>query len=1382
VLTSTPGSILSGNGVSDVYTYTDVKGNTQTVKVNYTQYYQKTNFGCGQGTDVNLGLAYFATSVVLADGETYDLSYEGTPGSPSGYVTGRLAKITLPNGGYIAYGYSGGNNGIFCGYGVVPTLTRTINDNNGHSGVWTYASSLTSQNGNTFNMVTQTDPAGDVTTYKFVNGHQTEKIVSDVNLGVLSTTVTCYNGNNSSQSACISPSNTTYLELGTVIFQTDVYTTLGTSSSPSLVETTYDDETSQYGSLGDVLSVKNYDFGATYPPSGTPLSETVTTYANVGGVTCGPLSTYIFDHPCSITTTNSASNTVSQTTYIYNAGGHPTETTTWVSSSKNLNSYATYNPNGTIATSTDVNGAVTKYYYNGTGGCNNLLLTSTVFPVNSLSTSQEWNCTGAVLTSTTDQNGAVTAYGYANQSGTADPLWRQLSVTDPLNNTTWNTYSPGGTTPATLETALLFNSNNSTVDTLTTFDGLGRPYLKQTRQKPSATNFDTVVTTYDALGRISSLGLPCVSTASLFCSGSATTTTHDALNRPLVVSDTYGGATSYTYSQNDVLQAIGPAPSGENTKKRQMEYNGLGWLTSVCEVTAGTTSYPGKSCSPQVTPQTGYLTKYSYTGLGQLQTVSQSANGSYAQGRSYAYDGLGRLTQEQNPESGTVTYTYDSDTTGTCPGPYTNGDLVKQVDSAGNVICDQYDGLHRITATTYPAGQYSSVTPPKTFLYDTTSETCSDPTGSNVAGRLAEAYTGTSSAKKVDSLYCYSPRGQTTDVYQSTPHSGGYAHLILTYWAHGPITTINGIPALSNLRYGLDGEGRINNFNPTAITPDPVKTVTYNVASQIANVTFNSGETNVYSYDSMNRMNGYTYTLGTSSLVGTPTWNPDGMLGTLNINDQFNPANTQNCTYTYDDLARIGKVGCTGSLAWGQTFTYDQFGNITKTGSSSWIPGYYNSNGSTSNQYVGNGSSYDANGNLTNDTFNTYSWDANGNIVTTVNGATANTYDAFGQLVETSVGPTQFLYLPGGTQPFATMSNYKSYLKVFAPAPGGTMIITPNGKEGAVAYHRHTDWIGSSRFATTPSETVYFDGAYAPFGEPYATSGTNDFVFAGNAQDASVVEGATAGYDYDTPNRKYSASQSRWIRPDPAGLGAVDPSNPQFWNRYVYVLNNPLSYTDPDGLWCYYGATGDDGNPDPFDDDMRDSGNYDFGSNQGECEGHGGKWYNDPVDSITVTAGLPDDVALLPANNGVRAPNQTYGQCLAANSANFSINYLLPPSKQNGKTDFWLGNDVAESLFGNASNGTAGLAIDAGAHATSLGAGKTLTFGRRTASFFTLNLEGKTGPATKILGKTGAKGILGWLSGAFELKFAADIGFTLAEGVDCVGKHPPSQIFIGQSY
>ena len=37
--------------------------------------------------------------------------------------------------------------------------------------------------------------------------------------------------------------------------------------------------------------------------------------------------------------------------------------------------------------------------------------------------------------------------------------------------------------------------------------------------------------------------------------------------------------------------------------------------------------------------------------------------------------------------------------------------------------------------------------------------------------------------------------------------------------------------------------------------------------------------------------------------------------------------------------------------------------------------------------------------------------------------------------------------------------------------------------------------------------------------------------------------------------------------PDPAGLAAVDITNPQTWNRYAYVANNPLNAIDPLGLY-----------------------------------------------------------------------------------------------------------------------------------------------------------------------------------------------------------------------
>ena len=76
------------------------------------------------------------------------------------------------------------------------------------------------------------------------------------------------------------------------------------------------------------------------------------------------------------------------------------------------------------------------------------------------------------------------------------------------------------------------------------------------------------------------------------------------------------------------------------------------------------------------------------------------------------------------------------------------------------------------------------------------------------------------------------------------------------------------------------------------------------------------------------------------------------------------------------------------------------------------------------------------------------------------------------------------------------------------------------------------------RLATTPSRTKYYDVAYAPYGEAYGGSGTTDLNFTGDNQD--MISGL-----YDTPNREYPPNQGRWISPDPSGLAAVNPSDPQ---------------------------------------------------------------------------------------------------------------------------------------------------------------------------------------------------------------------------------------------
>jgi RHS repeat-associated protein len=126
------------------------------------------------------------------------------------------------------------------------------------------------------------------------------------------------------------------------------------------------------------------------------------------------------------------------------------------------------------------------------------------------------------------------------------------------------------------------------------------------------------------------------------------------------------------------------------------------------------------------------------------------------------------------------------------------------------------------------------------------------------------------------------------------------------------------------------------------------------------------------------------------------------------------------------------------------------------------------------------------------------------------------------------------------------------------PLPGGGTAEL-NGAAGGTKRILHSDWLGSVRLSTTyTGQTVANDTSYAPFAEAYDNSSSVDFNFTGMSQD--TVTGL-----YDFPYREYS-TVGRWISPDPAGLGAVDPTNPQTWNRYAYVAGNPLSFIDPTGL------------------------------------------------------------------------------------------------------------------------------------------------------------------------------------------------------------------------
>jgi len=1015
-------------------------------------------------------------------------------------------------------------------------------------------------------------------------------------------------------------------------------------STSNRVEITYD-------SYANVLSFRRFDFGNT-----TPTSTDTMAYGSWNGSACVAVGSSVNDHPCSNIVTDS-SGTVAATYNNYDSQGNLLSSKSLVGGSTYLTKNFTYNTHGTVNVATDVNNATSTYSYNGV--CNGLFPTGvTISGMGvSLSRGMSWDCNVGAQISATDENGQVTTTNFTNGS-VADPFYRPLSVVDPLSNSTRFGYSP-----TTSESVMNFNGAVSTTDALSTRDGLGRPVFVQKRQGPAAstTTFDSTQTSYGwttttttvAGGRFVKQSMPYSGAAGQPAPAGTkvTTTQYDALGRPITVTDGGGGTISYSYTKNDVLQTIGPA---QNFQK-QLEYDGLGRLTSVCEVTSAS----GSGSCGQSNPATGLLTKYTYNSLGGLISVTQNAQPGAVGGqqtRSYAHDGLGRLTRETNPESGTKGYTYDTDSTcGT-----SNGDLVKKVDAANNVTCYAYDGLHRTTGVTYPSGPNSSNTPAKTFVYDTTTFSCTN--GAFVKGRLAEAFTGPSNPKITDIAYCYSPRGEITNAFESTLHSNGTYHTTASYWENGALKVLSGVPAHNAWTFGVDGEGRIYSA-VDGTTTNLVTSTMYYPTYASTTVMLGSGDSDTYTYDpNTGRMKTYQYKVGSTPkyVTGTLGWNQNGSLGSLVIADAFDPTNAQNCAYSYDDLVRLHSVNCgpisPDGTTWGQTFSYDAFGNISKSGSITFAASYLLTNGTTNNREQSVSTcipTYDANGNLTTDcTFipsYTYAWDSDGNNVGINLGGSAPislTYDALDRVVEKNISGTykQILYSPIGKLALMVGQNANN---VFLALPGGEQATYTNN----TIRFRHYDWLGSARFESNMSEQEYGDVAYAPFGETYAIKNTPYISFTGAQQD--TVTGLS-----DFLYREYNPVQGRWISPDPAGMAAVDPNNPQSWNRYAYVLNSPLSNVDPLGLWCVWEDGTHDGDP--------NTGGFDAAG----CAAQGGHW--DAWDTIT---GIFQD-----GNGNVTQINYAYnGTNYTCTDADCGASGTLQQFDQTLQT-YWQGPAQGQSL------------------------------------------------------------------------------------------------------
>ena len=284
--------------------------------------------------------------------------------------------------------------------------------------------------------------------------------------------------------------------------------------------------------------------------------------------------------------------------------------------------------------------------------------------------------------------------------------------------------------------------------------------------------------------------------------------------------------------------------------------------------------------------------------------------------------------------------------------------------------------------------------------------------------------------------------------------------------------------------------------------------------------------------------------------------------------------------FSYDSLGRLDIAGeyrgDTGAMSWRLDYDYDRYGNRLQTGGQNYGLTYtqvQSSDINTQTNRFTNGVTYNDGGEIISDSKfrgQQYQYDANGRMTWSANtdgsGAADSVYNGSGHRVQTtSNGVTRtFVYDVFGRlagEYFGSTRREMTYR-------GNELIsIRENGWE----YYVISDRQGSARAVVDMSGNLVSRHDYLPFGEEIQAGvgmrttsqgyGASDNV---RQRYAETERDEASGLEH-TLWRKVDTLSGRWTSPDPY-RGSMEVHDPQSFNRYAYVQNDPVNLVDPDGL------------------------------------------------------------------------------------------------------------------------------------------------------------------------------------------------------------------------
>lgn len=613
--------------------------------------------------------------------------------------------------------------------------------------------------------------------------------------------------------------------------------------------------------------------------------------------------------------------------------------------------------------------------------------------------------------------------------------------------------------------------------------------------------------------------------------------------------------------------------------------------------------------------------------LALASLISLQAGAAVIQSIERSYDPLGRLSKETRSDGGWVSYGYDA-----------NGNRTESRDHLGRVTLYGYDALNRLISQTDPAGGLTrfsydaqdnlvSVTDPRGLItqyqYNGLNELLrqiSPDTGTTVVARLESGLTASvTDAKQQTTSYAYDTAGRLSALTYADGKTLSYGYGS-SGTSTGKLTSLS--DASGSITYTHDSQGRVATETRTIWSKPYLTRYGYDAQGRLAKLTYPSGRSVSYSYDSAGQVSLVQTQLGTAAaktVLSNLSYRPFGQVqgwtygnGEVRSSsyDNLNQLTTlslgdSTLTLSYDNAGRITSQQISGGwwerllqklgLPVGQThrYRYDALDRLTE-----WEDGrVVMRNGfpySPSNGY-----DYDATGNrqshraddmvfkqyidaksnrLTAASYPdmrnpVFEYDANGSRIQ--EGGNHYSYDARGRLIE--VAGAQFTVNALGErvaktyQGATTLFQYDQWGRLIAETDANGAVkreylylgelpvaLVDNGLDLRNIY---TDHLGTPRLVTDATQHAIWAW---PLGEPFGNTPANEDPESTGGKYTFNLRFPGQYFDKETGHhynyfRDYDPQNGRYVQSDPIGLaGGI--------NTYVYVESNPLSYNDPDGL------------------------------------------------------------------------------------------------------------------------------------------------------------------------------------------------------------------------